>query len=127
MQDIFFGLRGCLWSRSWCFWWCAATWFQRPLGKYGHYRAAAIGEIAAHPMKFAGHQTCESCHSDIADVKAKGTHAHVNCEACHGALFERLPAPPQPKGNLYERFAALIAPPMPPDAPLLLHAEDPCQ
>jgi uncharacterized CHY-type Zn-finger protein len=58
----------------------------KSFGKYGHYRAAAIGEIAAHPIKFAGHQACESCHSDIADTKAKGAHAHVNCEACHGAL-----------------------------------------
>ncbi len=58
----------------------------KSFGEYGHYRAAAIGEIAAHPIKFAGHQACESCHSDIADTKAKGAHAHVNCEACHGAL-----------------------------------------
>ena len=36
--------------------------------------------------KFAGHQTCETCHTDIADTKTKGAHAHVNCEACHGAL-----------------------------------------
>jgi uncharacterized CHY-type Zn-finger protein len=58
----------------------------KTFGQYGHYRAAAIGEIAAHPMKFAGHQTCEACHTDIADTKTKGAHAHVNCEACHGAL-----------------------------------------
>ena len=58
----------------------------KTFGQYGHYRGAAIGEIAAHPVKFAGHQTCEGCHSDIADTKTKGTHAHVNCEACHGAL-----------------------------------------
>jgi hypothetical protein len=97
----------------------------KTFGQYGHYRGAAIGEIAAHPVKFAGHQTCESCHSDIADTKTKGAHAHVNCEACHGALYQRLPAPPQPKGNLYERFVALIVPPAPPDAPTLLHADDP--
>ena len=65
---------------------CADTWFPRAFGQYGHYRGAAIGEIAAHPVKFAGHQTCESCHTDIADTKTKGAHAHVNCEACHGAL-----------------------------------------
>jgi uncharacterized CHY-type Zn-finger protein len=58
----------------------------KSFGEYGHYRGAAIGEIAAHPIKFAGHQTCESCHSDVLDVKSKGKHAHVNCEACHGAL-----------------------------------------
>lgn len=60
----------------------------KSFGEYGHYRAAAIGEIAAHPVKFAGHQACEACHSDIADTKTKGMHAHVNCEACHGALAD---------------------------------------
>ena len=57
-------------------------------GEYGHYRGAAIGEIAARPVKFAGHQTCEACHSDIADTKTAGKHAHVNCEACHQALAD---------------------------------------
>jgi hypothetical protein len=53
-------------------------------GQYGHYRGAAMGEIAARPVKFAGHETCEACHSDVADAKKAGKHAHVNCEACHG-------------------------------------------
>ncbi|MGP8253391.1 MAG: multiheme c-type cytochrome [Terracidiphilus sp.] len=97
----------------------------KSFGEYGHYRGAAITDIAAHPVKFAGHQACEQCHTDIADTKTKGAHAHVNCEACHGALFQRLPAPAQPKGNLYERLVALIVPPAPPDVPLLLHADDP--
>lgn len=58
----------------------------KSFGEYGHYRGAAIGEIAAHPIKFAGHQACASCHTDIVETKAKGAHAHVNCEACHGPL-----------------------------------------
>jgi len=58
----------------------------KSFGQYGHYRGAAMGEIAAHPPKFAGHQACEACHVDVLDVKNKGKHAHVNCEACHGAL-----------------------------------------
>ena len=58
----------------------------KSFGEYGHYRGAAIGEIAARPVKYAGHQTCEGCHTDVLDVKSKGKHAHVNCEACHGAL-----------------------------------------
>ena len=56
----------------------------KTFGQYGHYRGAAIAEIAAHPVKYAGHAACETCHSDIVDVKTKGKHAHVNCEACHG-------------------------------------------
>lgn len=55
-------------------------------GKYGHFRGDAIQEIAARPVNFAGHEVCESCHSDILDVKAKGKHAGVGCESCHGPL-----------------------------------------
>jgi uncharacterized CHY-type Zn-finger protein len=60
----------------------------KSFGEYGHYRGAAITDIASHPIKFAGHQACEQCHTDIADTKTKGAHAHVNCEACHGALAQ---------------------------------------
>jgi hypothetical protein len=56
----------------------------KTFGQYGHYRAAAMTEIAAHPVKFAGHDACEACHTDEVATKAKGKHAHVNCEACHG-------------------------------------------
>ena len=58
----------------------------KTFGQYGHYRAAAMTEIAAHPARFAGHEACETCHSDVMDVKNKGKHEGVNCEACHGAL-----------------------------------------
>ena len=65
----------------------------RSFGQYGHYRGNAIGEIAARPVNFAGHDTCETCHSDILDVKKAGKHAHVNCEACHGALAKHADDP----------------------------------
>jgi Cytochrome c554 and c-prime len=58
----------------------------KSFGQYGHYRGAAIAEIAAKPVKFAGHDTCETCHADILDAKKTGKHANVNCEACHGPL-----------------------------------------
>ena len=58
----------------------------KTFGEYGHYRGAAITEIAALPMKYAGHEACEQCHTDIAATHSKGMHAHVNCEACHGPL-----------------------------------------
>jgi hypothetical protein len=97
----------------------------KSFGQYGHYRGAAMGEIATHPAKFAGHDTCETCHADVADAKKAGKHAHVNCEACHGALVERLPVPAQPTPNLFERMFAVVVPPAPPDPPLLRHADDP--
>lgn len=65
----------------------------RSFGEYGHYRGNAIAEIAAHPLHFAGHQTCETCHADIAQTKSSGKHAHVNCEACHGPLAKHADDP----------------------------------
>jgi len=58
----------------------------KSFGQYGHYRGASIGEIAQLQVKFAGHQACEDCHTDVVAKKNTGKHAHVNCEACHGAL-----------------------------------------
>jgi transcription elongation factor Elf1 len=58
----------------------------KSFGEYGHYRGAAIGEIAAHTLHFAGHDTCETCHADVLETKKTGKHANVNCEACHGPL-----------------------------------------
>jgi hypothetical protein len=57
----------------------------RSFGQYGHYRGAAIAEIAARPIAFAGHDTCEACHTDVVDQKKQGKHLVVPCEACHGA------------------------------------------
>ncbi len=60
----------------------------KSFGEYGHYRGAAITEIAARPVHFAGHETCEACHIDVLDMKKTGKHAGVNCEACHGPLAD---------------------------------------
>ena len=46
----------------------------RSFGEYGHYRGNAIAEIAAKPVVFAGHQVCETCHSDVLAVKKDGKH-----------------------------------------------------
>jgi hypothetical protein len=58
----------------------------RTFGQYGHYRGAALAEVADRPVMFAGHQSCESCHTDVHDLKSKGVHARVACECCHGPL-----------------------------------------
>lgn len=67
---IFWGVRGFVVPKS--------------FGQYGHYRGNAIKDDAARPLFYAGHEKCAECHSDIVDIKSKGPHAHVNCEACHG-------------------------------------------
>jgi hypothetical protein len=97
----------------------------KSFGQYGHYRGAALGDIAKHPAKFVGHETCEACHSDEAAKKAAGKHAHVNCEACHGALAQRQPAPAAPPAGLYNRLLTFAGLSLPPDPPILLHADDP--
>jgi hypothetical protein len=58
----------------------------RSFGKYGHYRADAISEIAAKPIVYAGRQACESCHIEVFELKKTGKHARVACESCHGPL-----------------------------------------
>ena len=58
----------------------------RSFGRYGHYRANAIADIAALPINYAGHQVCEGCHTEVQDVKSKGVHKGVACESCHGPL-----------------------------------------
>ena len=65
----------------------------KTFGQYGHYRAAAIADVASKPVMFAGHQACESCHTDVLEVKSKGVHAHVACESCHGPLAKHADDP----------------------------------
>ncbi len=65
----------------------------KSFGQYGHYRGDAIAEIAARPAHFAGHQSCEDCHTDVLEKKKSGKHVHVNCEACHGALAKHVDDP----------------------------------
>lgn len=55
-------------------------------GVLGHYRAGAVTDNMSRPIKFAGQQACVECHTDIAELRAKGRHAKVSCESCHGAL-----------------------------------------
>jgi Cytochrome c554 and c-prime len=55
-------------------------------GQYGHFRGDAIPEASAKPISYAGHQTCETCHAEVLDLKKNGRHARVACETCHGPL-----------------------------------------
>ena len=57
----------------------------KSFGQYGHYRGAAIAEIASRPVAIAGREVCEGCHTDVADQKRLGSHIVLSCEACHGA------------------------------------------
>jgi ribosomal protein L37AE/L43A len=65
----------------------------KTFGQYGHYRGAALQEVRAQAINYAGHETCEACHSDVLDRKSKGKHVHVNCESCHGPLAKHADDP----------------------------------
>ena len=53
-------------------------------GEFGHYRAAAVDTVIAHPKKYAGQQECALCHSEIAEIRLASNHRGVACESCHG-------------------------------------------
>ncbi len=59
-------------------------------GEYGHYRAAALDEIAAQRPMFQGRDACYECHDDIVDLVNKDTHHSVNCEDCHGPAWKHV-------------------------------------
>ncbi len=65
----------------------------KSFGQYGHYRGNALQEIAARPVKYAGHNACADCHDEVVKTKAAGKHATVNCEACHGPLQKHVEDP----------------------------------
>ena len=56
----------------------------KSFGQYGHFRGAVLEEMRTKPISFAGHQTCEVCHDEVAKTKNEGKHAGIGCEACHG-------------------------------------------
>jgi hypothetical protein len=62
-------------------------------GLYGHYRASALEENAALPIKYAGRQACFECHDDVVETKLAGYHKNLSCEICHGAAAQHAEEP----------------------------------
>lgn len=62
-------------------------------GEYGHYRADAVGEVAALQPIYAGFQICVECHDDIVETKAGSNHRGLSCETCHGPAGAHVEAP----------------------------------
>lgn len=59
-------------------------------GKIGHYRAAAVDEIKALPVRYAGQKDCVKCHKQQVQEKVGSSHKTMSCESCHGALAEHI-------------------------------------
>ncbi len=53
-------------------------------GKLGHYRARALEDAKALPVKYAGREACLECHDDVGDALGKSYHRGLSCEVCHG-------------------------------------------
>jgi len=76
-------------------------------GELGHYRADAIKEVAAQPIKYAGGQACVDCHAAEAETKNKSYHRGLACEVCHGPSHDHAedpishtPAVPRKRGEI---------------------------
>ena len=65
----------------------------KSFGRYGPFRGAALVELSSRPLAFAGHEACENCHPDVAELKAKGVHKSIHCESCHGPLAKHADDP----------------------------------
>ncbi|MEJ2055273.1 MAG: hypothetical protein P8X42_15265 [Calditrichaceae bacterium] len=46
-------------------------------GKYGHYRASFLNDLAGLDTRYAGRQIYYDCHCDIVETKHKGYHKNV--------------------------------------------------
>lgn len=69
-------------------------------GRFGHYRANAVPEIAAQKPKHRGADSCRSCHARRVAFWHEGRHNRVQCEICHTAAYDHpkrhLSIPSQP-------------------------------
>jgi formate-dependent nitrite reductase cytochrome c552 subunit len=65
----------------------------RSYGTYGSYRFDNVAEQAsARPPLHGGAIACADCHDDRSTKLAKGGHARVSCEVCHGPLGRHVKA-----------------------------------
>lgn len=68
-------------------------------GKYGHYRANSMDEIAAIPANYAGKAKCAECHEPETTKLDSDLHSGLTCEVCHGPGAQHI-LDPKIKGTL---------------------------
>lgn len=61
-----------------------AVFIDESFGRYGHFRADSVAEIAAATPQFKGHSYCQMCHVKRHEEWSGGRHQVVKCEVCHG-------------------------------------------
>jgi hypothetical protein len=69
-------------------------------GQLGHYRADALGEIAAKEMVYGDPEDCKACHDDILEKISNSEHAGLSCLICHGPGLEHAGDPQL--GNIHK-------------------------
>jgi len=77
----------------------------KSFGDLGHYRASAVDDNANRPLVYAGHDVCNTCHSEIVEKHDAARHQTVACQVCHGAAathaespFDHKPPAPRQRG-----------------------------
>jgi|ERR1043166_1560867 hypothetical protein len=56
----------------------------KSFGQFGHYRGAALTELASRDPKYGGAKSCVECHDEVFKKTAKYPHNKISCETCHG-------------------------------------------
>ena len=59
-------------------------------GRYGPYRAAALGQISARPSILVADSVCQQCHQEIGEEREGTMHEAVLCMHCHGVGREHV-------------------------------------
>ncbi|MCF8089985.1 MAG: cytochrome c3 family protein [Desulfotignum sp.] len=59
-------------------------------GVYGYYRADAIQEVSARPIRHGTNQSCFKCHPYEAQIHKAGLHRTISCEFCHGTWADHV-------------------------------------
>lgn len=78
-------------------------------GELGFYRSAALDEFMDKELEHGAPDACAECHDDIADAKATGGHASVQCEVCHTTLSSHVREGEQVAEMLINRSYRLCA------------------
>lgn len=69
-------------------------------GKIGHYRAAALDDVKASTVRYAGRKAeCGKCHQTQAKALSRSSHKGSSCETCHGPLLAHVHDPKAAKAS----------------------------